>query len=60
MSKHQVYQKYAYFTMREIRDAMLDDGLKQDGYEPERKDDNCAMLDIEDIVNLQGDTGCYE
>ena len=50
MSRHSVYQKYAYLTMREIRDVMFhcpgDDELCF-------KDDNCTQLDVDDILNLQ-------
>lgn len=50
MSKHQVYQKYAYLTMREIRDVMFQTTCED---EMELKDDNCAQLDIQDVINLQ-------
>lgn len=48
MSKQSVYKKYAYLTMKEIRNAML---APCDG-EPQVRDDNYAQLDVEDIVTL--------
>lgn len=56
MSKHQVYQKYAYLTMQEIRDVMFQTTCKD---EMELKDDNCAQLDIQDVINLQQES-CQE
>ena len=52
-----MYQKYAFFTMQEIRDCMLDlkslpEGQKQ---EVAVKTDNCAELDIDDILHMHSD-----
>ena len=54
MSKHQVYQKYAYMSVKEIREAMLDTSCTED---PELKDTGNTQLDLEDINMLQSDCG---
>lgn len=53
MSKQSVYKKYAYLTMKEIRNTML----APCDEEPKVQDANCAQLDIQDIATLQED-GC--
>jgi hypothetical protein len=50
MSRHSIYQKYAYLTMREIRDVMFQSHGDDELY---FKDDNCMQLDLDDILNLQ-------
>lgn len=54
MSKHQVYQKYAYMSVKEIREAMFDTSCTED---PELKDTGNTQLDLEDINMLQSDCG---
>lgn len=51
MSKQSVYKKYAYLTMKEIRDTML----APCDEEPHVRDANFAQLDFQDIVTLQED-----
>lgn len=54
MSKHQVYQKYAYMSVKEIREAMLETPCNED---PEMKDTGNTQLDLEDINMLQSECG---
>jgi hypothetical protein len=48
MSKTDVYQKYTYLTVKEIRDSMVEPSSE----EPKLYDTNHGLLDMEDIDNL--------
>ena len=44
-----MYQKYAYMSVKEIREAMLDTSCTED---PELRDTGNTQLDLEDINML--------
>lgn len=51
MSKTEVYQRYTYLTVKEIRDSMVE----QSSQEPAVQHTNNGWLDIEDLDNLHCD-----